>query len=99
MSISEDLDLIPLAEAAKLLPGKPHISTLHRWRVRGVRGVKLPTLMCGGRRCVARSALFEFINATTAVRENSAPRATPRSRNRSREVQRAEQRLAKDGVA
>lgn len=98
MSLSENLDLIPLAEAAKLLPGKPHISTLHRWRVRGVRGVKLPTVMCGGRRCVARSAIFEFIYATTAVRENTASPATPPTRNRSREVQRAEQQLAKEGI-
>jgi hypothetical protein len=33
--------LLSLTEAAALLPGRPHVSTLHRWRLRGVRGVKL----------------------------------------------------------
>lgn len=97
MPLSEELDLIPFTEAPKLLPGNPHISTLHRWRVRGVGGVKLPTVMCGGRRCVARSAIFEFINATTAARDKSAGVTTP-SRARSRELKRAEQQLAKEGI-
>ena len=42
-------------EAAKRLPSRPHISTWHRWRTRGVHGIKLATVKIGGRRMVDAS--------------------------------------------
>ena len=65
--------LIPWQQAAKHVPGDPHISTLHRWRVRGVRGKKLETLLVGGKRFTSREALDRFIAAGNA---DDAP-ATP----------------------
>jgi len=41
--------LLSLLDAAKQLPGRPHVSTLYRWRIRGVRGVRLETVLVGGR--------------------------------------------------
>ena len=54
-----------LAEAARSLPSRPHPSTLHRWRLRGIRGVKLDTILIGGRRYTSREALQRFFAATT----------------------------------
>lgn len=59
-------ELISLAEAAKMLPrrrmGKrPHVATLYRWSVRGVRGVRLETCQVGSTRCTSRQALTRFI--------------------------------------
>ena len=58
--------LLSLADACKEIPGRPHISTLHRWRLRGVRGHRLETVLIGGRRFTSAEAIQEFIAATTA---------------------------------
>jgi hypothetical protein len=52
---------IPLAEASKEILGHPHISTLHRWAMRGVRGVKLDTVVVGHRRFVTKEAIDQFL--------------------------------------
>jgi hypothetical protein len=50
-----------LCEAAKEVPGRPHVSTLIRWWQRGVRGVKLETVVVGGRRYTSVEAINRFI--------------------------------------
>jgi hypothetical protein len=55
-----------LAEVRTLLPSKPHISTLHRWMLRGVRGIKLPTILIGGRRFVTDDGLNAFLQQINA---------------------------------
>jgi hypothetical protein len=57
--------IVSLREAAKLLPGRPHISTLHRWRKIGCRGVKLQTIKVGGRYFVSHKAIQEFLAASS----------------------------------
>lgn len=52
---------IPLAEVAKQLPGRPHVSTLHRWTTKGVRGVKLETTRVGSRVYVTQEAIERFL--------------------------------------
>ena len=49
--------LLSLLDAAKQLPGRPHVSTLYRWRIRGVRGVRLETVLVVGRRFTSKEAL------------------------------------------
>jgi hypothetical protein len=49
---------ITLRQATRLLPhrraGKPtHVTTLYRWAVRGLRGVKLETVQVGGTLCTS----------------------------------------------
>lgn len=48
-------------------------STLHRWRLRGCRGVKLETLLIGGARTTSAEALQRFFSATTRVQDGQAP--------------------------
>ena len=71
-----DGDPIPLAEAARMLPGQPNPSTLFRWRTRGIRGTKLETLMIGGRRFVRPAALNRFIDAINSPNEPPEDGAT-----------------------
>ena len=68
-------DLIGLTEAAKLVPGGPvHRSTIDRWRLKGVNGVKLETIQIGGKRYTSRQAIFErFIPRTNATASKSPP--------------------------
>src|SRR5690349_19985567 len=58
---------LSLGAAAASLPGTPHVSTLHRWRMRGVHGSKLETCILCGRRPPYREALNRFITRTTAA--------------------------------
>jgi hypothetical protein len=62
-------DLLSLAEAARLIPGRPAPVTLWRWHRRGCFGVRLKTICIGARRFVSRSDLDLFIRAVTAARD------------------------------
>jgi hypothetical protein len=55
-----------LTEAARLLPDRPHVSTLYRWAQRGVKGVRLETVVVGGRRYTSVEALQRFAQRLTA---------------------------------
>ena len=63
--------VIPFGCSSEYLPGRPHLATLHRWRVRGIRGVRLETLLIGGRRFTSLEALRRFTSAVTAAADGS----------------------------
>ena len=47
-----------------------HISTLHRWRLTGVRGYRLDTIVVGGRRYVIEESLETFIRDMNQLRRD-----------------------------
>ncbi len=89
---------ITLAEAAQTLPGGAvHVSTIHRWRMKGCRGVRLETFLRGGIRHTTREALERFFVATTAAADgNVTPVRT--SSQLEREIGRAERELDESGI-
>lgn len=87
---------ILLADAAKLLPNRPHLSTLWRWFQRGVKGHRLETLVVGGKRYTSREALQRFADRLTT--STAAPIAVRTPRQRQREIEQAEAELAKSGA-
>jgi hypothetical protein len=60
---------LSLRQAAELLPGKPNRSTMHRWAHHGVRGVRLATILIGGRRYTTREAIEQFVAALSKQEE------------------------------
>lgn len=83
-------ELITLANARTLLPGRPSIPTLWRWRSRGVRGRVLESVVIGGRVYTSREALRRF------TLNGSEEPGTPRpSASREGAVIAARQRLAR----
>ena len=85
---SED-DLITFNEAAAALPehSRPSLATWWRWWRHGVRGVKLRTWLCGGRRYTTRGAVRQFITELTAAASGAPlPIRTPRQRQQAIEV-------------
>lgn len=90
-------DLVSLAKAARLVPGGPvHLSTIHRWRLRGVNGIKLETVVVG-RRKTSVEALHRFILATTAAADSgSEGQGQPQSRLWA--IEAAERELEKAGI-
>lgn len=55
--------LLRLSEVPAEVPGQPHPSTVVRWWRVGVRGVKLETILIGGRRFTSVEAIERFIGA------------------------------------
>ncbi len=82
-------------EAAKRLPSRPHISTWHRWRTRGVHGIKLATVKIGGRRMVAADELQRFIEAVTCAADGQ-PAPVRTSKQRQRSIEAAEKELDRE---
>jgi hypothetical protein len=72
---------IAIIEAAKKVPNRRggfgvDACTVWRWATRGVRGVKLETLLIGGIRYTSAEALQRFYEKTTAAAEQQeAPHA------------------------
>lgn len=94
--------VITLNEARKLLPAlrrgkKPHVSTLWRWSLHGVKGVVLETVSVGGTRCTSREALQRFLE--TLNRDQRSPVEHRRtSRDREAAIRRAEEELRRYGI-
>ena len=55
---------LPYNEAGKLLPAdrRPSATTWWRWSTRGVHGIKLETILIGGRRYTTAAALQRFVD-------------------------------------
>jgi hypothetical protein len=89
--------LLTFSEAARMLPGHVHASTLHRWRLCGVRGLKLETVIVGGRRYTSREAIVRFSAAVTEARDGlPSPVRTPHQRQQS--IARADHELEQAGI-
>lgn len=80
--------LITLEDAAKLVPGFranccTSVGAVRRWALEGMRGVRLETVIAGGRRCTSREALQRFISGLTEARDGRqvAKKKPGRSRN------------------
>ena len=53
--------LVPINDASEITPGRPHLATVYRWFTKGVRGgIKLETVLVGGRRFTSREAIQRF---------------------------------------
>ena len=84
-------------QVTRALPGRVHLSTLHRRRLRGVHGVKLATVKIGVRRMVAADDLQRFIEAVTFAADG-LPQPIRTARQRQRAIEAAEKELAREGV-
>ena len=103
IDISNETVISP-ADAVKNLPrrrgGKrPNISTVYRWMVDGVRGIKLESICIGGTRCTSIEALQRFFDRLTA-KADGQPVEKPQklTAKRRKQIEAAEKRLEKAGV-
>ena len=75
-----------------------HLSTLIRWRTRGVRGIKLEAVRIGGRWFTSREALARFITRLTCAATDSSQVRSEPSANRKRMIGLANRQLDAMGV-
>ena len=78
-------ELIPFETCGQLIPGRPSRCTLFRWAFKGVRGVKLETLVCGHKRFVSKEAIARFVEAQNRD-QTPAPAFSPSQRRRQAET-------------
>ncbi len=52
-----------------LLSKPVNVSTMHRWRLKGLRGVKLETWLIAGRRGTTEEALRHFLEKTAGAND------------------------------
>ena len=90
-------DLLTFPQASREIAGRPHVSTIHRWRLNGVRGVRLETVLVGGRRFVSRDALDKFIAQTTAAADGH-PIPAHSDKQRELAIDAAEKNLVSLGI-
>ena len=57
--------LLTVSAASKSLPERRHTATIWRWFHRGCRGVRLESVLIGGRRYTSKEALQRFIANTS----------------------------------
>ncbi|MCY2989940.1 MAG: DUF1580 domain-containing protein [Planctomycetota bacterium] len=92
---AEEDRLLTFNEAAKrYLPdrSRPSYSTWWRWWRRGIKGIRLATVVVGGRRYTTASAVQDWIDKVTAAASGeSRPIRTPRQRELC--IKRAEETL------
>lgn len=86
--------LITLSQAAKLLPDRPSVATLWRWRTKGAHGRRLESIVLGGKVYCSVEALERFAQQQGGG-DSSAIRSPAR---REKEIRRAEIELEKAGI-
>jgi len=89
--------LLTISAAATSLQHRPHVATVWRWVQSGVRGVKLETILIGGRRYTSKEALERFIDRTTAA-ANGEVIPVRSAKQRERAIAAAEAELAAAGI-
>jgi hypothetical protein len=89
---SEQLRLLTKASAD--VPGSPHTSTLIRWALRGLRGVRLETVLIGGRRYTSVEAIERFL---ARLNEPATVPVPALSRSRQEHIARANRQLDAEG--
>ena len=90
MAIDPELEnLVHFAEATRAFPGRTLcLQTLHRWRLRGVRGVRLETCLVGNLRFTSREAISRFLAAQNV--DEQPAEITPSQRRRQSQAARKE---------
>src|SRR5687767_5031064 len=99
-----DRDLDPLeadlnlADAAKLVPGRPCHMTLWRWMTRGIKGIRLDSVIVAGVRRTNREALRRFLQATTDAADGVRTPRTKSPKARQKSIDEAIEELEEAGI-
>jgi hypothetical protein len=97
--------LIPLSEVPRLriIPrrrgGKRlNYSTLWRWCMRGMHGVKLEIVRVGATPCTTKQALLDFFRALRPANDTNEIQAPRTARQQRRAAERAKKQLEEFGI-
>lgn len=87
--------LLPLVDAVTSATGRrPHLSTCLRWASKGSQGIKLETVVLGGRRLTSPDAVQRYIHAVTERKDGAIVSPTFSPRQSEQAAQRSAKKLA-----
>ena len=94
-----DESLIPLAVAAREIPNRKgglgvDVATVWRWTLKGIKGIRLESVMAGGIRQTSREAIRRFFERLTAAADGASVAVIRTSKQRERAIAAAERELA-----
>jgi len=89
--------VFPVTEAPKHIPGRPSQASVWRWVLNGVGGVKLESILIGGKRFTSAESIQRFCDRrTTAADGDATPVRT--SKQRDKAIRAVERELAEAGI-
>jgi hypothetical protein len=68
--------LLAIAEVSDHVPTHPHVATVWRWIQKGIRGVRLESVLIGGMRYTSKEALQRFFEGSNASTNGTQSRRT-----------------------
>ena len=89
--------VFPVSEAPNHIPGHPSQASVWRWVLKGVGGIKLESILIGGKRFTSEEAIQRFCDRRTAATDLNVPPSLT-SRQREREICRAEREASEAGL-
>ena len=82
------MQLLHIVTAVERVTGtRPNLSTTWRWTTKGTRGIRLETVILGGKRLTTIAMVEAFIKATTEARNASYPITASVAPTKAREKQ------------
>ena len=81
--------VFPVTEAPEHIPGHPSQASVWRWVLNGVGGIKLESILIGGKRFTSVESIQRFCDRRTAAADGDTPHVRT-SPQREREITAAE---------
>src|SRR5262245_18223544 len=71
-------EIVTFSQLARRLPRRRndrpvHVSTIHRWRIHGVKGARLECVKIGGGWCTSMEAFQRWVDQLTAIQTGDEP--------------------------
>ena len=89
--------VFPVSEAPNHIPGHPSQASVWRWVLKGVGGIKLESILIGGKRFTSAESIQRFCDRRTSAADgNFTPTLT--SRQREKQMDRAEREATEAGL-
>jgi len=89
--------VFPVSEAPQHIPGRPSKASCWRWVLQGVGGIKLESILIGGKRFTSHAAIQRFVDQRTAASNGDSTTPSLTSLQREREISKAEREAIEAG--
>jgi len=89
--------IFPVSEAPEHIPGRPSKASVWRWVLTGVGGIKLESILIGGKRFTSAESIQRFCDRRTAAADGDTPPVRT-SRQREQAIQHAERACEQAGI-
>ncbi len=87
--------VFPVTDAPKHIPGRPSQASVWRWVLQGVGGIKLESILVGGKRFTSAEAIQRFCDKRTSAADGDTSTARI---SRQQDIQHADHECREAGI-